>query len=151
MEAKYKDDFNAAMEYQDFLQDELMKRGMVLGCYGSKKYQFERGESASGIEVKLDRNFSRTGNLYIEIAELSRSEGRFIPAGIYREDESWLYLIGDYSEAFLFGKKHLQINREKRNYREVETNDSRGYLYPIEDALRGMCLRHFRFDEDASR
>ena len=50
----YKDKFEAGLEYQDYVSDELRKAGLFLGAYSSRKYQQERGESASGIEIKHD-------------------------------------------------------------------------------------------------
>ncbi len=62
-------------EYQDFVSEQLLKkRGFPLSLYSSKKNQFSKGESFQYIEVKYDRQFRVTGNLYIEVAEKTRPE-----------------------------------------------------------------------------
>lgn len=150
----YKEKLEAGLEYQDFIADQLRKGEpcIILGAYSSRKWQNEHGESASGIEIKHDMKLKETGNLYIEVAEKSHPDmPEYTPSGIMRADNTWLYLIGDYDQAFLFSKhqlKTLYANRNQwatRGIRERSTPTSIGFIYPVRDAVRGMCLRHFIF------
>lgn len=148
----YKGKLEAGLEYQDFVADELRKSGIFLGAYSSRKWQNEKGESASGIEIKHDMRMHDTGNLYIEVAEKANpNNAEYVPSGIMRDDNTWLYLIGDYNEAFLFSKKQLQsiyadkVNYTRRGIRERQTPTSVGFTYPIENAMKYMCLRRFTF------
>ena len=158
----YKDMFEPALQYQDFVIEQLRKANpcIIVPTYSSKKYQFEHGESACGIEIKHDIKFEKgSPNLYIEIAEKSSAAiAEFTPSGIFRNDNSWLYLIGSYSEAFLFSKKQLQSIYEsrgswdKRGIREADGKDpdgnvtSKGFLYPVESAIANLTvLYHFKF------
>lgn len=152
----YKTKFEAALEYQDFIADKLRKAEpcIILGAYSSRKWQNEHGESASGIEIKYDMRLKETGNVYIEVAEKSRPEmPEYTPSGIMRNDNTWLYLIGDYEQAFLFSKEQLKLiyadkSRYKlRGIREKQTPTSIGFTYPAQEALKGMCLRRFSFTE----
>lgn len=151
----YKEKLEAGLEYQDFIADQLRKADpcIFIGAYSSRRYQNERGESASGIEIKYDMRFKETGNLYIEVAEKSNAAlAEYSPSGIYRRDNTWLYLIGDYEQAFLFSKHQLQSihaseeSWKRRGIRAVEIDTSRGFLYPAKNAVEnGACLKRFVF------
>lgn len=155
MTAYYKEKLEAGLEYQDFIADQLRKADpcIIIGAYSSRKYQNEHGESAAGIEIKYDMRFKDTGNLYVEVAEKSNAAiAEYTPSGIYRQDNTWLYLIGDYEQAFLFSKHQLQSvhasteSWKSRGIRAVEIDTSRGFLYPANSALKhGTCLKHFKF------
>ena len=45
----YNKQLEKALEFQDFVADKLYNIGIPLNCYSSKKYQYEKGESRSGI------------------------------------------------------------------------------------------------------
>lgn len=153
----YEENLKKAEKYQDFIMEQLWKEGLVLSPYSSRKYQYEKGESLSGIEIKYDQKFCETGNLYIETAEKSRETNiDFRASGIYRNDNTWLWLVGDYNKAYMFCKKqlklfHAQLNKyEKYGVREVETPTSRGFLLPIPYAEQFLTLRTFEFSKGAS-
>lgn len=154
MTGYYKEKLEAGLEYQDFIADQLRKAEpcIIVCAYGSRRWQNEHGESASGIEIKLDLNIQKTGNLYIEVAEKSSAELRdYTPSGILRRDNTWLYLIGDYEQAFLFSKTQLQMvyADEKRwgvrGIRRRQTPTSIGFTFPVKSALNGACIRRFTF------
>lgn len=62
-------DFSARLEeghaFEDFVEDLFWAHGIAVRLHRSRKYQWERGESASGIEIKLDKRFRETGNLSV--------------------------------------------------------------------------------------
>lgn len=144
----YSQKLQEGYEYQDFISDRLRCEGINIGVYSSRKYQLERGESAIGIEVKLDKNFRRTGNLYIEVAEKSNENlKQYTDSGIFREDNAWGYLIGDYQEAFLLSTKQLRAVYKNFNIKRVETPTSRGMLLPISFMnSQNLCIKHFVFN-----
>lgn len=152
----YKGKLEAGLEYQDFISDQLRKSEpcIIIGAYSSKKYQYEHGESSSGIEIKHDMMMKATGNLYIEVAEKSNANlPDFTESGIMRNDNTWLYLIGDYEQAFLFSKKQLRIIYEDKQYykqrgiQEKQKDTSIGFILPIGYAKKFLCLYHFVFDK----
>ncbi|MBP5461853.1 MAG: hypothetical protein J6Y20_06995 [Lachnospiraceae bacterium] len=156
----YTDKFQSGLEYQDFIIDQLrrQKTCLIIQTYSSLKWQKSAGESSSGIEIKFDMLFHKTGNLYFEVAEKSSEDKpEFSPSGIMREDNSWLYLIGDYHEAFLFSKHQLRTVFENkdgyaaRGIREKQTPTSVGITYPVENAMKGLCLKRFVFDGQERR
>lgn len=151
----YREKIRQGEEYQDFVVDRLRKVDpcIIILNYSSRAYQFKQGESATGIEIKYDGKMKETGNLYFEIAEKSCEEQpEYTPSGIMRDDNTWLYLIGDYEQAFIFGKNQLrQIYNEPSRYSNRcivprQTPTSIGFTYKIENAIKYFCLRHIIFD-----
>lgn len=158
MTEEYKEKLEAGQEYQDWVCDVLLKQcGIFVGQYSSKKYQQEKGESQAGYEIKHDRLMNSTRNVFVEIAEKSNKDNKnFIPSGIYRNDNSWIYVIGDYHEILLFSKHQLRKlienetlrERHKMQYKEIKAGTSIGYTYPIEMALKsGSCLKYIIVEE----
>lgn len=145
--------YELALQYQDWVCDILLKEcGIFVGQYSSRKYQFEKGESQAGYEIKHDMLMATTRNMFIEVAEKRKATNSiWVPSGIFREDNSWMYVIGDYNEIFIFSKQQLRriISSEKlrekhhMEYKEIRRGTSQGYTYPIEVALQyDMCLKH---------
>src|SRR3990167_4524764 len=86
-----------------------------------------------GAEIKRDGRFRETGNLYIETAEKSHPNNpAYIPSGIYRADNSWLYVIGDEKEIWIFSVKYLRLL--SRRFRVVKNPTSMGFLMPTAEA-----------------
>jgi hypothetical protein len=134
------------LEYQDFIVDKLCEIGIPILCYSSLKYQYNVGESKGGIEIKLDDRLAETGNLYIEVSEKSNSKNKdYISSGIYRNDNTWLYIIGNYKVIYIFAKLHLRmvyedISREKF-FRRVQTPTSQGFLLPAKYAEEKLAAK----------
>lgn len=143
----YRDRLEVGLEYQDFIADLLFSELFIpISTYQSRKYQL-RGENKQGIEIKFDDRYRTTGNLYFEIAEKSDpSKANYFPSGVYRDDNTWLYIIGDYAAVFIFGKRFLIELHKTGKCREVETPTSRGFLLPISDGLK-YALRVIKCDE----
>jgi len=138
----YKKKLQQGLYFQDYIVELLYKNGIPLISYSSKEYQNMIGENKAGIEIKNDMNFRKTGNLYIETAEKSKAENEyFVKSGIYRNDNTWLYLIGDKETVFVLSKKQLQILHGKNKYRNVKIATSRGFLLPIADVEKFYSLR----------
>ena len=138
-------------EYEDFVCEYLAKQiGLVITVFSSKKYQYNKGETLQGVEIKYDMRYGETGNLYIEVGEKAKPRnGCYFPSGILREDNTWLYIIGNYKEIFVFGKKHLKaVYESKRYYRLIENNGtetSTGFLLTKEQANR-YCMAKYNIE-----
>jgi len=127
----YKEKLKQGTEFQDFVIDILIKElGLVLSVYTSKKYQWKHGENRQGIEIKFDNLYENTGNIYIETAEKTNKDNpKYIKSGIYRDDNTWLYLIGNYKIIYIFSKKMLKGLYSSNSYlRKIETPTSQGFL-----------------------
>ena len=130
-------------EFQDYVTCALYNTGLVVVGFSSKSYQKKVGENLLGLEIKRDGRFRETKNLYIETHETIKPElGEYLPSGIFREDNSWLWLIGDEQGFFIFGKKFLQSLARARGWHEVKTPSSIGVLMPLKDAEK-FCLKKF--------
>jgi len=135
MTSYYKEKLKEGLHFQDFVIEQLYNIGLPIISYSSKEYQHLIGENKAGIEIKRDGKFKETGNIYIEVAEKSNPRySNFISSGIYRNDNAWLYLIGDESIIYIFSKKHLAVYGERGLFKEVQTPTSRGFLIPIDKA-----------------
>lgn len=136
----YKAKLEGALLYQDVVQDVFYQYlGIPIVSYSSKAYQNGVGENRAGIEIKHDEKFKLTRNLWIEISEkATQREGPYVKSGIFRRDNTWLYVIGDYDTIFVFAKKQLQSIYASGKYRIIENNTktSTGFLLPEKDAHR---------------
>ena len=154
----YKDHIKQGNEYEDFVCDQLRKKyGVIIQIYSSKKYQAERGESAGGYEIKFDNMVAKTGNLYFEVAEKSDANlPEYSKSGIYRKDNTWLYLIGNYELLWVFSKRQLQITyKDRKNWDrygivERQTQTSIGFTIPVEKAEKWLCIYRFNIAEVAA-
>lgn len=137
--SKYREQqHHEALEFQDFVAHVLLRElGIALTVHNSRRYQFEHGETRQGIEIKHDKQMAQTGNLWIETKEKAEPRsGEYAPAGIYRNDNSWLFVIGDYHRLFVFSKKVLCWLAQDRSFQTLENNTrtSIGFLLPVDVA-----------------
>lgn len=93
------------------------------------------GENINGIEIKYDKKSCQTDNLYIETAEKSDAANpNYVPSGIFKDDNSWAYAIGDYVRIYVFSIKQLRFLYHRDVYKRVETPTSQGFLLPLKSA-----------------
>lgn len=138
----YKEKLEQGLCFQDYIAEWLYNEGLPINTYTSREYQNKIGENRAGIEIKNDEKFRETGNLYIEIAEKSNPDNpRYVESGIYRNDNTWLYLIGDKHIAYILSKKQLIVLHKIKKYREVKTPTSIGMLLPICDAEKHYAIK----------
>lgn len=139
----YQIQLQAGLEFQDLVTKVLYQRGIVVVGYSSRRFQNSEGENMLGAEIKLDRGFRNSGNLYIETAEKSHPENiNFAPSGIYRRDNSWLFVIGDEKTIYIFSTTFLRRLVEKKKYPFISNKPtSQGYLLPLSDAEKYCILK----------
>ncbi len=138
----YREKLEQGLHYQDYVVEKLYEAGLPIISYSSKKYQQIIGENKAGIEIKNDAKFRGTGNFYIEVAEKSNpANDAFVLSGVYRNDNTWLYIVGDVDSIFIFSKKQLRIAHESKKFREVATPTSRGFLLPVSEARKYYAIK----------
>lgn len=119
--------------YQDFITMQLFQKlGWSINQLASKKYNIEYGESLARIEIKNDKRMKETGNIYVELYE-SHYEGKFVPSGINRDDNTLIWCIGDFDVAYLIVKKQLKFlcdHFQRFGFKKVQTETSIGVLIP---------------------
>lgn len=153
MTEEYIKKFQEGLEYQDFVISRLCQGGIVLSAYCSQSFQTSNGETVQGVEIKYDKLFERTGNLYFEVSEKSRPDmPNYTPSGIFREDNTWLYLIGNRKEAYAFAINMLrQLYAQKGSWQkygieEKQTPTSNGFILPVKNIQPWMYANHFKFE-----
>lgn len=124
------------VEYEDFVFDILREEGLTVTRYASQKWQYGVGECSGGIEVKFDDKIDEYERLYIEVSEKAypNSQRSYAPSGIYRNDNSWLYVVGDYKNVYIFAKSILKLLYLTGRYLGKETPTSQGFVLPVEKA-----------------
>lgn len=128
--------FADGIEFQDFVCVLMAERHIILQNLASKKYQYEVGENLQGFEIKLDTRCTETGRLSIEIAEKSNAANdAWVPSGIYRGDNSFVYVQGNYDKVWIFGKNQLQRYHKQKKPTEHESYGTvRKFYIPIAEA-----------------
>ena len=141
----YQPNLEAGIEYQDHVCMQLHQHGVVLQNIQSKKFQLKK-ENLLGMEIKFDRKFRKTGRFYIETAEKADpANPRYVPSGIYRQDDNWLFAIGDYADLYVFDKKalrRLDTAAPAWLFRPTPTPTSKGFCIPLDKAEE--MAKHFR-------
>lgn len=131
-----KNAYQEGLEFQDFVVVTLAECfGLVLSVFSSRKYQYDRGETLQGVEIKLDKRCTETGRLSIEIAEKTRADKEtWTPSGVYRKDNTWLYIQGNYERIYIFFKKFLRLLHRSGNMEEHMEPTIRAFYLPFAQA-----------------
>lgn len=95
--------------FEDFICDQLAQTGIFIRTYKSRQNQYGRGESKAGWEIKLDEEHTKYGHLSIEVEERTQSSQGLIwsKSGIFRKDNTWLYIQGNTKMFWIFFKPAL--------------------------------------------
>lgn len=148
MNEYYKQSLEKGLNYQDFVVEKLYEIGLPIISYSSKKYQCMLGENKCGFEIKFDDKIKETGNIYIETNEKSDPANKeYVSSGIYRNDNTWLYIIGNYEKIYIFPKKYLIMFHEKLKFKEVQTPTSKGFLIPAKHAEELYSIKTINCDK----
>ena len=136
--------FEEALEFQDFVVDIFLKElGIVISNYSSRYYQNKYGENRQGIEIKLDTRMTDTKRISFELYEkVNASIPYWTPSGILRNDNSWLYLQGNYELIYIFSKSFL-IKLYEAKYKDKiwQPKDTiKTFLMPFKEADK-YCLK----------
>ena len=144
MNKNYKECFDRGDKYENFVYPILREEwGVNMIPHKTQSTQL-KGENSFGVEIKFDEKSIKSPNLFIEYKErrekddgtLSTWEWSGIYRGDYFEDNSWLYLIGNYDIFYIFLKKRLKDLHSSNKYYEargktVDGNEtSMGFLLP---------------------
>lgn len=134
LHASYLSNLDQAKDFEDFVFDTMLhERRLVVGGYKSRHYQVLHGESATGVEVKLDLEFRNTGNLFIETTERPSVSADWKPAGIYHAADPWLLVIGDFATFWVLATQTLRNIHDTAVCREVtnKSDTGKGFLLPV--------------------
>lgn len=139
----YGDKLEEGLRFEDFVAGVLHRRGIILVSLHSRYSQYNIGENLLGAEIKRDSKYPETDNLYIEIAEKAHPDNKFyVPSGIYRNDNSWLYIIGDEACFWIFATRWLRRLHKTGRYVEPPPKPTAcGFKLPLSDANKYCCRR----------
>ena len=140
----YRSRLSIGQKFQDFCAVQIMNNLHIpLVNLQSKEFQFEIGENLQGFEIKYDQKFGNTHNLYIETEHRVYPEEEYYKGGILRNDNSWLYCIGNYDVIYIFSKKSLVHLYQSGCYPVIENNlmTSKGFLLPKHDADKYAAIK----------
>lgn len=134
MNSYYKEQLIKGTIFQDkFIRYLNKEHGWGIKNFKTKQEQIDFGENPTGIEIKFDDMKKDTGNLWIEMEERSDCDKDYYRSGIFRPDNTWLYIQGDYKTAYAFAKKQLQFESTYRTRRENKHGTSIGFILPIDE------------------
>lgn len=130
-------------EFESYVMDWFCKQKNInLSHYTLLKEQIEKGENRQGIEIKNDQRFTETGNLFISVAR--EYTYTTYESGIYK-NQSWLYVIGNEDEFYIFAVKHLkqyyEHNKPKlfNGFKSDKNGIDKGFLLSKKQADR-LCI-----------
>jgi len=131
----YKERLLQGKEYENFVRKVLKeKMNLSVDVYKNIQDQYNIGESEQGFEIKYDKRYKETNNIYIEVAEKTNKNNlNFIDSGIYRNDNSWILLIGNFDVIYFFGINTLRLLYETDRFKKVKTETSKAFLLYPED------------------
>lgn len=145
---EYLEKLGWGLKYQDFISDQLSKqKGIALSNYSARERQEKTGENRQGFEIKGDFKFQSRGFLWIEYAEKANAANPFyVPSGICRRDNSWFFIIGDWTRCYVFGRRMLRFICRYKNFERVQSPTSQAYAMPITEAEK-WCEGRLEFGE----
>lgn len=117
---------------------EIIRREMCLNLTSIESKELQKKvlcDTQEGFEFKHDKIFSKTGNLWIEVAERHDPANGYIPSGILRDDNTWVYCQGNFRTLFFLSKKHLRKEHitDRWTIKENTTKTSKGFLLKPEE------------------
>jgi len=147
-DSKNRESVDDGIRFQDYVCELLAREHIIIQNFSSKKYQLTIGENLQGIEIKLDNRCIETQRLSIEIAEKTHADKTdWTNSGIYRDDNSWLYIQGNFEIVFIFQKNLLQMLHRTNRYKTGETNTIRKFYLPFA-AARKYAGKVIELDDD---
>lgn len=122
--------------FESYISDWFQKeKGISLSTYHAENEQ-RKGENRQGIEIKNDQCFNNTGNLFISVKRIYGTLD--LNWGVFKEDNTWLYVIGDESKHWVFLRKTLQryykVKKPELKQASIKGGLELGFLLTLEDA-----------------
>ena len=131
------------LQFESYIMDWFCsQKNINLSHYTLLKEQINKGENRQGIEIKNDQRFQETGNLFISV-ERNYGYTKY-ESGVYK-NQSWLYVIGNENEFYIFATKHLKQYYEHNKpqlydgFKSVKNGVEKGFLLSKKQAER-ICI-----------
>ena len=134
-EMSFNELLQAANTFEAYILWRIRAKGKRATLHETTADQLAHGDislgSGDNLEIKLDRNYHKTGNLFIEVEEKhSADQDRWIASGIRCCSDAKWFGIGDYLNFFLFLRSRLQREQDSGRFTiiEISLHTSRGFL-----------------------
>jgi hypothetical protein len=135
--------------FQNFVKNELYKKWSInVAYFVNKSQQRQIGESIQGYEVKLDNRCTGdngtqpTYRICVEVAEKNNKENKFFtPSGIFAQTNTWLYIVGNYMQFWIFGKKDLIRLYNSGKYKAVVMPTIKHFYLTLDEADEYCLLK----------
>jgi len=135
--------------FADYVTRWLYHRGLILLNFASQAFQYQVGENIVGAEIKRATKFRTLQTLYIETDEKSHPDRpNFSRSGIYRCDNSWLFITGDERDLWILSTRWLREMEQARHknsqsyrFTRAQTPTSKGFRLPLALAEKCHLLR----------
>ena len=121
--------------YEAYILRRIRDEGRRAASYETQAGQLAHGDitfsSGQNMEIKFDRRYHQTGNLYVEVAEKHRADQlQWVDSGIRCQSDAEWFGMGDYRDFLLFRRSDLQAEQDSGLYRIIEIGSatSRGFL-----------------------
>ena len=144
------DTFKVGEDFQRFVEEKLFEKlALKIDCFKDGKNQRLKGENPQGFEIKYDSRCTgdstysqctATNRLAIELYR-QVSDSHWIKSGILRDDNTWIYIVGNYQGFWMFGKRDLVRLFKKNNYEVTDYKTLRRFFISIEEANE-YCLNY---------
>jgi hypothetical protein len=112
----------------------MTEQRFPMGYCWSYENQLVFGDTLARTEIKNDRRWMDTGNLFIEVRERPNDKALWLPAGIYHRTEPWFYLIGDETCLWFLPVRWLQRMHQTGKFQRKQTPTAEAFLLPVEMA-----------------
>lgn len=138
--------------FEGYICERLLDDGIIVLQTGRRPERCECG-NLLGIDIVYDPRMRQRGGIYIETHVMEAPPlPVFFRSTLFRDNDAWLYGIGDHELFFVFGKKALrrQITEIDKYFplpagaERRQTATSKGILLPFEQA-ETLAERTFRF------
>lgn len=150
---QFQKDLKRGEEYQKFIEEIFREKlGIVFSCYTTKSEQMRYGENRAGWEIKycspkwIGRNGKPSGNIFIETEAKNKDNTRYIPGGINKEDNAWLFIVGDYDDIWIFSKKMLKTISHNKMIINNSMGTAKGFLLNSEE-IENYSIHHIKINE----
>lgn len=112
-------------QFQDYVVSMLIKhKGLVLSNFSSRLFQWAIGEGYQGVEIKFDAPSEKGENLLIETSERRSASGKWVKSGIHKDNNTDIYIVGNYKFFYVFDVKVLRRMEENKEFLERKETDT---------------------------
>ena len=140
----YAEKLKQGLDYESFVKAIIANELFIdIDFYKTYEDQINQGESKQGIEIKFNSEINKYNSIWIEIKERSRTDRPYNWSGIYRNDNTWLFVCGDYKQIYIMSKKYLRMLHKTiylNKVKEISRHTSIGFRMMLPEVNK-YCIK----------